>query len=75
MKPDRAPFPPIQFQKNPPPAKKKKYGKAERGEGGRAVLRARRRSSYHATGAYDLVPNYHARGACGISRVATGNRF
>ena len=34
-----SPVPPIQFKKNPP-AKKKKYGKAERGEEGRAVLRA-----------------------------------
>ena len=70
MKPDRAPFPPIQFQKNPPPAKKKKYGKAERGEGGRAVLRAWRRSSDHAIEAYDEISSHHARGACEAGSVA-----
>ena len=73
-RPDLTPVPPIQF-KNASPAKKKSMERRKRGEGGRAVLRAGRRSSHHGIGAYDTVPSHHARGACEVSRFATGNRF
>src|SRR3989344_18969 len=53
-KPDRAPFPPIQFLKIPP-AKKKKHGKAEWGEGGVPSPCLRRVFGRQARGAGRIV--------------------
>src|SRR3989344_75523 len=52
------------ISKRIPPAKKKKHERRKRGEDGRAVLRAWRRSSYHGIGAYAEISSHHARGAC-----------
>lgn len=62
VRPTPAPF----NSKMHPPAKKKKHGEAEGGEGGRAVLRAVGGvQSHHAIGAYEKISSHHAREARG----------